>query len=322
MEKATNKIKNWLTNNKKSLVFCLCGFLIGILIMGLNWPERIAKLKDGSEAIVQIDGKKITADDLYNELKKGSGLTALLNIIDNKILDDMYDVEEEADKYAKSQSEYYYSIYESYYGYSKEQFLSENGFIDEEAFITYLKDDYVVQKYFSEYVASTITDSEINKYYNNGVFGEKTVYLFSSSEEDNKLEDVRKALKNKKSFDTISTTFKDIKCEKLGKISFDKILDYGEDFQENLKSLSKGKYSKVFKDNTYGNAVIYIADEAAKPDKKDAKDGIVTILTAEKKNADEKLYYQAFIKLRDEKNINFSDTELAKEYEEYKKQYK
>ena len=317
----TDKIKAWLVYNKKCLIYGICGLIIGLVVMRAMWPTRIAELEDGTQPVVEINGEIITADDLYNELKQGSGLTALLNLIDNKILENMYDVEDEAAEYAKNQSEYYYSIYESYYGYTKNEFLDANGFADEDAFITYLKDDYVVQKYYQEYLENLLTDKEIEEYYDESVFGDKTVNIYYSAEEENDLESVRDALKDGATFDEIKSEYPEITATELGTVSFNSTPNYSDAFNEQLLALETDEYSRVFEDDTYGHVVMSVTSVADKPSLEDAKDGIVEVLSAEKNEEDENLYYKAFIELREENGIKFSDTSLQEQYEKYKKQY-
>ena len=45
------------------------GVLVTILVVILIWPERIAKLKDGTEPVVKIDGMTINAETLYENMK-------------------------------------------------------------------------------------------------------------------------------------------------------------------------------------------------------------------------------------------------------------
>ena len=317
----TDKIKAWLVDNKKCLIYGICGLIIGLVVMRAMWPTRIAELEDGTQPVVEINGEIITADDLYNELKQGSGLTALLNLIDNKILENMYDVEDEAAEYAKNQSEYYYSIYESYYGYTKNEFLDANGFADEDAFITYLKDDYVVQKYYQEYLENLLTDKEIEEYYDESVFGDKTVNIYYSAEEENDLESVRDALKDGATFDEIKSEYPEITATELGTVSFNSTPNYSDAFNEQLLALETDEYSRVFEDDTYGHVVMSVTSVADKPSLEDAKDGIVEVLSAEKNEEDENLYYKAFIELREENGIKFSKTSLQAQRENYKKQY-
>lgn len=314
--------QNWFIENKWTWCALLCGIIIGVLVMGIMWPKQIATLKDGTEPVVKINDELITANDLYNELKSNSGLTALLNMIDKKILDDMYqDIDTEALEYAQSQSDYYYGIYESYYGYTKEQFLSENGFKDEDAFITYLKEDFAVQKYYDEYVKKLITDKDVQKYYDEEVFGEKYLYVFSGENSED-LEKVRQELKKGKTYEEITKKYKSINGTVIGKTSFKDVLEYSEDFVKQLKKIKKNSYSKVFETDEYKQTVIYVTDVADKPKLDDIKEDIITLIMDNMKKANEKLYYQAFIELREEYKISFSDTELQKEYDKYKKQYK
>ena len=63
----------------------LGGILVTVLIVILIWPDRIAKLKDGTEPVVKIKGLTVTADVLYEDLKDSSSIDSLLNMIDNKI---------------------------------------------------------------------------------------------------------------------------------------------------------------------------------------------------------------------------------------------
>ena len=61
-------------------------------------------------------------------------------------------------------------MYEENYGLTKEKFLTQNGFDSEDEFIEFLTLDYLRNKYYEEYIASQISDEEIEKYYNENVF--------------------------------------------------------------------------------------------------------------------------------------------------------
>ena len=137
--KRPNKVLLWVKNNRGTIIVCLVGVLVGMGLMYVISPNRIAKLSNGQQVIVELKNDEITAEDLFTELKRTGGLSALINLMDNSILNDKYDLDKEAEEYAKSQSEYYYNMYEQYYGYTKEQFLESNNFASEEKFKDYLK---------------------------------------------------------------------------------------------------------------------------------------------------------------------------------------
>lgn len=315
-----NRFLIWLKDNRKSLLFMVIGIIIGVLVMGILWPERIAKTKDGEEIIVKLKNTEVTADDLYEKLKSSGGLTALLDIVDMAILNDKYDLDKEADDYAKEQSEYYYNMYQQYYGYTKEQFLSGNGFADETAFLTYLKEQYLFEKYYSDYLASLVTDTEVENYYKDKVFGDKYVYVFSSTEKKNSLEKVRSAIKKGTKISKIEEKYDDIVVNELGEVNFS-TTGFSDEFYKQLMKLEKEQYSKVFEDETYGYVVLYVSESDEKPELKDVKDQVVEVIGKEKGDADSTLYYKGYIELREAYGIKFYDDKLREEYDKTMKEY-
>lgn len=313
---------NWFKENSKSLAFLVVGILIGVLVMSFMWPERIAKINNGEEVMAEIKGTKFTANDLYEELKSGGGMMALLNLIDLKILDEKYDLEEESEKYAKEQAEYLFNMYSSSYGYTKEQFLAANNFATEEDFLQYLEEDYLHQEYYKEYLGSLVTPKEQEDYYKKNVQGDKTIYVFSSDKKDNKLASVSKDLKKGKSYDEITKKYESITANNLGKVNFTSYANYSDTFVKELNKVSAKGVSKVFEDDDLGYVIIYCAEEGKKPSFKETKKDIIAVLSDKLASEDDTLYYKAFIKLREEYGLKFSDTSFEKEYNKLKKQYK
>ena len=71
-------------------------------------------------------------------------------------------------------------MYNQYYGYSKEEFLTKSGFGSERAFIEYLRLQYRRTQYTDDYIKEQITDKEIEKYYEDKVYGDiNTKHNFS-----------------------------------------------------------------------------------------------------------------------------------------------
>lgn len=108
----------------------------------------------------------------------------------------------------------------------------------------------------------------------------------------------------------------------LGEISFADYADYSDEFLKNLYSLKKGETSKVFADGNSGEALIYVESAEEKPKLEDIKDELKETLAKKKDNEDEKIYYKAFIELREEKGLKFNDTEYKDMYDKYIKNYK
>lgn len=312
---------NWFLNNKRELMFLFVGLVIGLLVMYILWPSRVATLKSGEEVVVEVKGKQFTADELYNKLKSTSGLDQLIDMVDSYLLHEKYDFEEEAEKYAKEQSETIFKTYKDYYGYSKEEFLAANGFDDEKAFLDYLSNEYYYQQYYKEYVTGTVTDKEINDYYKTKVFGEKQVYIFTAGTEENDLENVRKYLGDGKTIDQIKKKYPKVTATTVDALKYTDTDSYSENVLANVASTKKGKYSKVFQDDTLGYVVVYVVDEKETPKLEDVTDDVVSLLVAKKQSGDEKLYYQAFIQLRKDYDIKFSDTVMEDSYKKLVKNY-
>ena len=63
---------------KKKKIFAL----VLVLALALTGCGNEATLKNGEEVVAKMDGKSITAEDLYDELKKQGGAVTLTNMID------------------------------------------------------------------------------------------------------------------------------------------------------------------------------------------------------------------------------------------------
>ncbi len=313
----------------------IAGILITTLIAFLIWPDRIATLKDGTQPVVKVDKKTYTADELYENMKNYYSVSLLLDQIDTNILTKLYPEDEEMTKKIEENAEYYLNMYKQYYNYTQEQFLEKNGFSSYNAFLDYLRLDYRRNKYLDEYIEKSIKDEEIEKYYNENVFGDINtqhvlVEVKTNDEDKDKLsdEDAKKLaeeiitkINDGTSWETIKKDYKDkITFEDLGYQSWDASLE--KTFMDALKGMEDNSYSKEPVKTSYGYHVIYRIDQKKKPSLKKSKDKIIEKISADKKSKDSNLLYKALISLRDEKKITFSDTVMKTKYETYCNQYK
>lgn len=308
------------------------GILITVLVVVIIWPDRIATLKDGTQPVAEIDGYTVTANDLYEDMKDVYSISSLLDKIDNKILEEKYPETDEMNDELKQQAESYYSAYEQYYKMDKETFLSNNGFGSEKAFLEYLRLQYRRNKYAEDYIKTLISDKEVEKYYEDKVYGDiNTKHILvkvdsSASDEDKKkAEDLAKEiiskLNNGKSFDDVKKEYKDqITYEELGYKSYNANLESA--YMEAMQKLENNSYSKEPVKTSYGYHVIYRIDQKEKPALEDVKEEIIDSLVSEKKSEDKNISYVALDKMREESGLKFSDTVLEKKYNTYMSQYK
>lgn len=308
------------------------GILITVLVVVIIWPDRIATLKDGTQPVAEIDGYTVTANDLYEDMKDVYSISSLLDKIDNKILEEKYPETDEMNDELKQQAESYYSAYKQYYKMDKETFLSNNGFGSEKAFLEYLRLQYRRNKYAEDYIKTLISDKEVEKYYEDKVYGDiNTKHILvkvdsSASDEDKKkaenlAKEIISKLNNGKSFDDVKEEYKDqITYEELGYKSYNANLESA--YMEAMQKLENNSYSKEPVKTSYGYHVIYRIDQKEKPALDDVKEEIIDSLVSEKKSEDKNISYVALDKMREESGLKFSDTVLEKKYNTYMSQYK
>ena len=310
----------------------LGGILVTVLVVVLIWPDRIATLKDGTQPVTTIDGMTLTADELYEDMKDIYSVSSLLDKLDTKILTDKYPDTDEMDDEVTSQAENYYKAYEQYYKMSKEDFLKQNGFNTEKKFLEYLKLNNRRTKYVKEYTENEVTDKEIDKYYEDEVYGDintkhMLVKVDSSASDDDKKEaenlakEIISKLDEGKTFDEVKEEYKDkITYEELGYKSYNAALE--EAYKNEMKNLKDGEYSKEPVKTSYGYHIVYRIDQKEKPALEDIKDQIKEEIADEKISNDKNLYYVVLDKMRENANLKFEDTVLKDKYDNYMSQYK
>lgn len=309
---------------KRDIVIAVVFLVIGVAL-SIAFVNRVPKLKDGSEAVVSLKGKDYSSQELYEELKKSTGLNTILRKIDLDLVKAYYNgsKDEEIKKTAEEQAETYLKQYSSY-GYTEENFLAQYGFKNKDEFIDALKEDTILTTYFNDAVKSTITEDEVKAYYAANGIGKKTVYMFSQKDTSDDLEAIRKSLKKGTDISKVVSKYKDnskvVVNDKL-EVDYKSITSYTSSVIEVIKNTEAGKYSKVFTDSSLGNVVIYVSKAEDAPKLDDIKDEILDILVGQKQSADQKLYYVTFINLRKDNGIKFYDNELKSQYAEYVKTY-
>ncbi len=317
-------------DQNRNLIFSFIGgALVVALITVIIWPDRIATLKDGTQPVVKVNGETITADFLYEEMKKNYSISYLIEYIDKAILDKKYEETDEMKDEIEKTAQSYFDMYEQYYGMDEATFLSQNGFESKEQFLNVLKLDYRRKLYYDDYLKSQITDEQIQKYYDENVYGDiNTQHILVSVNDDMSDEDAKKLaeeiigkLNEGKSFDEVREEYKDsVTYENLKYVAFNANLE--SSFLEALEKLDENSYTKEPVKTSYGYHVIYRTDQKEKPSLEDVKDSVIEELCDELDASDENLYNKTLVKMREEAGLDFSDSVMKEKYEEYIKEYK
>ena len=325
------KIIEFFDKYRLAIYGAVGGILLTILVVIIIWPDRIATLKDGTQPVAEIDGYTLTADILYEDMKEVYSISSLLDKIDNKILEEKYPETEEMNDELKEEAENYYNIYEQYYQMDKETFLSNN-FGSEKAFIEYLRLQYRRNKYAEDYIKSLISDKEIEKYYNDKVYGDiNTKHILvkvdsSASDEDKEeaeklAKEIISKLDSGKTFDEVKEEYKDkITYEELGYKSYNANLESA--YMEAMQKLENNSYSKEPVKTSYGYHIIYRIDQKEKPELTEVKEEILDSLVQEKESENKNIFYTALDKMRSDAGLKFYDTVLEKKYNTYVDQNK
>lgn len=309
--------------NKKLLI----GFSAILLFTGCG----SATLKNGQKLVAKMDGKKITAESLYEELKTQGGAATLTNMIDDYIVNKEVKTDEDAKTYAENQIKQYKESYENY-GMSFAEALVNAGYSSEDAFKDVLILDYKKKEVTEDYVKDTITDDEIKEYYKENIYGdiEAKHILISpntkdgmSDEEKTKAEEkakkeaenIIKKLDNGEKFEKLAKKYSDDEgtASNGGKLT----VTYGavvNEFWEGTVSLKDGEYSKEPVKSEYGYHIIYRIKQKDKPKLSKVKSDIIDKIVEDKTANDTALQTKALVELRKKYNLKISDSKLKKSY--------
>ena len=318
---------------KKKIFFVLaCVFLLA----GCN----NVKLTNGENAVVTFTEGGISSDELYKSLKESYGAERLMNLIDNKLLNEKYETSTEEKSYinqtvkttkdAAKKVNADFDLYLAYY----------YGLKNESEFRDYLSLNYKRSLWAEEYAEETVTEKQIKEYYETEVVGDidASHILITVDTKDGATEEEKKTAEQKaydKAKDIIEKLKKGEDFSKLAKEyskdsttaskggSLGKINkgDYADEVFEALKNLKDGSYSTSPVKSSYGYHIVYRTSQDKKAELNDELTKEIKT-TIGKEIADESGFSVKALKaLREKNNMKFEDTELEKEFEKLILQY-
>lgn len=321
-EKVIKEGKESIFSKKEVWISGIVGLLLGATIMVLLYITGVPGF--GNEIIATVKGGSIKKNDIYNEMQKVFSVNYALDVVDNEILKNKYKLTDDQKKEVEEEADYYISTYETYYGYTEEEFLSENGFESKEDFINYLTLNYKRDLYYVDYLKTKIEQDKIQTYYDENVYGEINTKHILVEVTDDVTDEQAKAIAKEiiakldsgKAFDEVAEEYKDkVTYEDLGYNGFNSGLV--TEYIEASKVLENGTYSKEPVKTEYGYHVIYKVDQKDKPSLEEATNDIVKILGEDLEAEDSYIKYKALIKMREDSKLKFKDSKYKEEYKEY-----
>ena len=308
--------------------------LATLMVMVVGCGE-VPTLKNGEQKVASLEKGGISADSLYASLKSKYGASVFVDLLDNEILSKMYEEDEDEKEYINSQiDDLKKSAKDNNISYK--DLLAYYGFDDEKAVKEYLTLDYRRNLAVNDYVTEGIKDKEIEKYYEEEVYGDiklkhiliapDTTDDMTSEEEEKALkeakktaEDIIKKLKDGEDFDKLAKKYSDdsSNAKKGGDLGWVSTGDMVEEFDAAAFKLKKGKYTTSPVKTTYGYHIIYKVDEKDKPKLKKVKEDILETLVSEKLADDATLYYDTLMDIREDAGLKFEDDELKSAYNKF-----
>lgn len=318
--------------------------LISLVILGVcAGCGKIPTLKNGEDALVTFSNEKqaISVTDLYSEIKSSS-LSKLIDMIDKKILLDKYPNKE---KEAKKSVEEQFESVKSYY-------VDDNGKYDESSLLQTLASYYGIStidefkemlslSYYrnlavEDYAKDSITDKEIETYYDENVVGDiscKHILITPDTTDDMTDEEKEKAeakalktakeviekLNKGEKFDELAKKYSDDDSnkDKGGDLGYFNKGDMVAEFEEAAYKLKENKYTTEPVKTQYGYHIILKTGEKEKPSLKDSKKTIIKSLSEEKIKNDATIQINALVELRKTYKMEIQDDELEKQYNTY-----
>ena len=294
-----------------------------------------AELED-NHTIVKTDEGTIKADALYEKLRDKYGISMLVDLIDHQLFDEKYKTDNEEEETIDSQVEQMKSQYNNDQEAFEAAITQYLGVEDEDELREMLSLEYKRNLAIEDYVKKSITDDEIQKYYDDEVIGDikvrhilikpETTDDMSTEEQQEaedkakeEAEDLIKQLDDGADFAELAKKNSD----DTGSASDGGLIDYfnkddnmDEAFLNASIDLEEGKYTEEPVKSSFGYHIILKVDQKSKPKLKKVKDDIIQTLTDDKLNEDATLRYNALIEIRKDAGIEFKDDSLKKDYDE------
>lgn len=319
--------------------------LIALLILGCTAGcGKVPKLSNGKEAVVSFEDTKISisADDLYNEIKEKYALSSLIDMIDNSILLKEYPKSDsDAKKYADEQLESIKKYYVDDDGkYDEKSLLSAlsqyYGVSSLDEFKEMLKLTYYRNKAVDDYAKNSITDKQVQKYYDEEYVGDisckhiliapKTTDSMSDAEKKKAEEaalktakEVIKKLNDGAKFDDLAKEYSDDDSnkDKGGDLGYFNKGDMVAEFETAAYALKLNKYTTTPVKTKFGYHIILKTGAKEKEALDKVKDTIITTLADKAKEDDNTMQINALVELRKKYGMKIEDSSLSKQYSTY-----
>ena len=310
---------------------------LSLLTLTMTGCGNVPKLKDGTELIVEMDGLKMTTEEIYQKLKDSYGTYSLINSIDDLLLNNVYkttdEMKEKIEKQILTLKNQFGSDFESaiqyYYGVSTEKQL-----------YNLLEIVYKRELATSDYADTLVKDEDIKKYYDEEAIGDiKASHILIKSDatdsmtDDEKKEAKEKALNtakeviekldNGEKFEDLAKEYsKDSSASDGGDLGYFNKGDMVSGFEEAAIKLKVNEYTKEPVETQFGYHIILKTDQKEKGTLEETKDKIKTTLKNNLIKNTSNISVFALEWLREKYDLKIYDAELKIKYDHYMNEQK
>lgn len=332
-----NTVSKLADNTPFVISTCVSILLLALLILTLC-IKKIPKTSNGDEVLASLKGKKITAEELYQQLKTENGYNALFTIIDEYIASKEVTITDADKEYVQGVVDYY-KEYAEYYKVDLATFLANyvglSGVSTEEEFYNFVLKDYKKTLAVQKLIGDKASEEDLKAYYKENFSDKLTVkhilIQIDSEAEDQEEEEenaynkamevIEKLNDTKKS--KLSDTFEDLAEEYSddtatysngGLIEDFSKSDVVEEFWNAAEDLDNGEYTTEPVKTTYGYHVILKVSSTPVEKYSKIKDEVKSAYAKEQLNNDATLANTMWAELRKQYKLSIQDDEIKKTY--------
>ena len=335
IEKEIKKEKTSLVETIKAnatlILLCIICILLIVNIILISIGHKV-KLSDGKEIVASIDGKTITAEELYDSIKENYGTNSLMDIIDSTIIEKEIENKSDALEKAKEQVSSIKKQYETM-GYDWNEVLKNYGYESEQVLVDEIEKSLLKEEVAVKYISKNITDEEIKKYYDENVndsYTAKHILITPDTTDDMTDEQKTEAenaslttanevitkLNNGEDWNTLVSTYSEDTGSKENNGLIENFTkgDVVDEFFNATKNLTDGSYTTEPVKSKFGYHIIVRVSKTEKEALENMKNDLMNEIIDSKLANDSNLYNTTWSEIRKNYHLKINDTTIENYY--------
>ena len=319
-------------HKKKRLAGLLTAVLLAAVITGCSSTSTTTDTSTNStnEAIATYTQGSLNEEDLYNRLLSETGMTIMLEMVDQGILDVIEPVTDEM----KTTADENLASIKEYYGDDLLNALEANGFRDEETYKKMLYLNLQRNAYIMNYVQTELlTEDDIQAYYDGFEPEIEASHILikpmgeAESDWASALETATSLVARYEAGEDFAELAKEYSDDTGSGAAGGDLGLFGKgmmvpEFEEAAFALEIDAYTVEPVKTQFGYHIILKTAGEKKPVFEDVKDNIVKAMAEEKLQADEGIGFEALVKMREDNGFTVDHAILGEQYDRFVSQVK